>query len=169
MKAFPVCLRITLLAIIISIASEAFSQSKIELSGGYGVPELFNLGIKYGQNMQVGAYGGIYPFKWYGDRVVDWSCGMELIYHFAGKSKHVEQAPWYLLGGLAYHHLNVMDPYERYDMSFCPRIGRTFNFSGKWGLNLDIALFIPLSMTPDYDSYEFKFLPSGNLSFFIRL
>jgi len=169
MRTFPVCLKIALLVTLISFTKEASPQSRLELAGGYGVPGLFNLGIKYGQNVQVGAYGGIYPFMWYGDRVVDWSCGLDFIYHFTGKSKYVEQAPWYLLGSLAYHHLNVIDPYERYDISVCPRIGRTLNFSGKWGLNLDVGLFIPLSMTPDYDSYEFKFLPSGSLGLFIRL
>jgi hypothetical protein len=169
MKTSSTLFRTVLLATLILSANQAFPQSKFELSGGYGVPELFNLGIKYGQNVQIGAYGGVYPFEWYGNTFVDWSCGIEIIYHFTGKSKFVEQAPWYILGGLAYHDLGVMVPYEEYDISVCPRIGRTLNFSKRWGMNLDIGLFLPLSMTSDYDTYDFKFLPSGNIGFFIRL
>ena len=169
MKTSPILFRAALIVALILFANQAFSQKKFELSGGYGVPELFNLGIRYGQNTQIGAYGGLYPFEWYGNTYVDWSCGIEIIYHFMGKSKYVEQAPWYILGGLAYHDLGVMDPYEEYDISFCPRIGRTLNFSKKWGMNLDLGLFLPLSRAPGYNTYDFKVLPSGNLGFFIRL
>ena len=169
MKTLSILFRTILLTSLILSANQTFSQSKFELSGGYGVPELFNIGIKYGQNTQIGAYGGFYPFEWYGNNYVDWACGIEIIYHFAGKSKKVEQAPWYILGGLAYHELGVMDPYEQYDISVCPRIGRTLNFSKKLGMNLDFGLFIPLSMASDIHTYDFRFLPSGCLSFFISL
>jgi hypothetical protein len=144
------------------------AQGKLELSGGFGMPELFNLKMKYGKVVQIGASVGIYPFEWFNETVIDWSCNAEITYHFSGKSKFVEQAPWYISGGFGFFDLGVIDPYGSYDISFNPRIGRTLNFSKRMGANLDIGLFMPLSAEKDYP-YEFTLLPSGSLSFFIRL
>jgi hypothetical protein len=168
MRTSPIFLRTILFAIIILSVNQAFAQSKIEISGGFGYVEFFNGRFKYGQNIQMGACIGFYPFKWYGENIVDWSCAAEVTCHFLGKSKYAEQPPWYVLGGLGYYHLPVVDHYEQYDIAFYPRIGRTLNFSKKSGMNLDIGLFLPLSKSPDYNSYEYKVLLSGGISFFIR-
>jgi len=144
------------------------AQGKLELSGGFGMPELFNLKVKYGKVVQIGASAGIYPFEWFNETVVDWSCNAEITYHFFGKSKYIEQAPWFVSGSLGFFDLGVIDPYESYDISFNPRIGRTLNFSKRLGVNLDFGLFLPLSAPEDYP-YDFMLLPSGSFSFFIRL
>jgi hypothetical protein len=144
------------------------AQGKLELSGGFGMPELFNLKMKYGKDVQIGASVGIYPFEWFNETVVDWSCNAEITYHFSGKSKYVEQAPWFISGGFGFFDLGVIDPYESYDISFNPGIGRTLNFSKRMGVNLVIGLFLPLSAAKDY-TYDFRLLPSGSISIFIRL
>jgi hypothetical protein len=160
------------IVLIISI-NQVFSQSKFEISGGLGVPEYDNLKIRYGQNIQVGACvhfwydkgGGIFR-EYY-----SWSSALEILYHFAGKSKYVEQPTWYLLGGLGYYHNDLLFdvPHEEYDIGFYPRIGRKLNFSKKIGINLDAGLFLPLSAREGYEPYKFRILPSGCISFFIRL
>lgn len=144
------------------------AQGKLELSGGFGMPELIDLKMKYGQNVQIGACVGIFPFRWFNDIVVDWSCIAEITYHFSGNSKYVEQPTWYVSGGLGFFDLGVNDIYESYNISFNPRVGRTLNFSKKSGINIDVGLFFPLSSQKDY-SYDFKVLPSGSISVFIRL
>ncbi len=95
----------------------------------------------------------------------------EIVQHFAGKAKYTEQAPLYVKGGLMFHDLGVMNNYEEYDISACPRIGWTINFSKKWGMNMELGLFIPLSMAPDdyNDTYEFNLLPSWSARLFTRL
>ena len=156
---------------LLIIKDPTYSQSKLELSGGLGEPEFFNVRIKYGQNLQVGiCVGGYIGHGLFGsdEIVVDWSCAAEVLYHFSGKSKYVEQAPWYILGGLGYYDIPISDWYGSYNIGFYPRIGRTFSFSKKSGINLDVGTFLPLSMRPDYDTYDFKILPSGNISFLIR-
>jgi hypothetical protein len=169
MKQSSLFLKAILLAGLILADYPVFSQSKFELSGGLGIPELINGRIKYGGNLQIGVCAGFATGDWYGDNYVDWSVAAEVTYHFSGKSKYVDQSPWYVLGGLGYYHLPIVDPYEQYDIGFYPRAGRTFNFSKKTGINLDGGLFLPLSMTPDYGSFDFKALFSGCISFFIRL
>jgi hypothetical protein len=148
--------------------NKVYSQDKLELSIGVGMPDLPNLKIKYGQNIQVGASIGIYTFEWYGNNVVDWAGIAQITYHFSGKSKYVEQKPWYVSGGLGFFDLGVIEPYEQYDIGFIPGIGRTINFSKKIGINYSIGLFLPLSAS-EGSSYHFNIIPSGNISFFIRL
>lgn len=102
------------------------------------------------------------------DIVVQGSCAAELLYHFSGTSKYVEQAPWYILGGLGYYDIPISGLYGSYDIGFYPRIGRTISFSKRIGMNVDIGIFLPLSMTPEYDEYDFKILPSGSINLFVK-
>ena len=152
--------------------TQAATGSKFELSAGFGEPEFFNVKIKYGQNLQMGiCIGGIIGHGLFGsDKItVQGSFAAEISYHFLGKSKYIEQSPWYLLGGLGYYHIPISGWYGLYDIGFYPRIGRTFNFSKKVGMNLDIGIFLPLSMAKNEGTYVFKVQPSGGLSLFVRL
>lgn len=172
MKSSICWFRSILLIVLILFVNKVFSQGKFELSGGLGVPEYNNLKLRYGQNLQVGACvhywydkgGGIFSDYY------SWSFSAEILYHFSGKSKYVEQPTWYLLAGLGYYHIDLLIdlPHEEYDIGFYPRIGRNLNFSKKLGINFDIGFFLPLSAQEGYD-YNFRLLPSGSISFFIRL
>jgi hypothetical protein len=172
MRNSSVSFRIILFVMLILSAAQAFPQGKFEISGGLGLPELTNIKLKYGQNIQVGAclhywhysQGGI--FSAYND----WSCAAELTYHFSGGSKYIDQPTWYLLGALGYYHIDYLIdwPYDYCALSFYPRIGRTINFSKRTGLNMDLGLFIPLSASTG-NPYKLRILPSGSISFFVRL
>jgi hypothetical protein len=162
-------LKIFISVVPIIYSFQGFSQGKFELSGGVGIPELINMKLKYGQNIQVGASAGFLPIEWFGETVVDWTVSTEISYHFAGKSKFVEQPTWYISGELSYFDLGIMEPYEGYDLAFCPRIGKTISFSKKTGINLDAGMFLPLSKSSAYSTYDFKVLFSGNICIFIRL
>lgn len=77
-----------------------------------------------------------------------------MYYHFAGKSKFTHVKPWYALAGIFWS--------ERYYKKRYPyfRIGRSFNFSKKTGLNLDFG-----AICCDFDYF---ITPSFNIGFFVR-
>jgi hypothetical protein len=54
MRTVSIILKSSLLAMCILIASQAYSQKKLEIAAGLGVPEYTNLKIRYGQNFQAG-------------------------------------------------------------------------------------------------------------------
>jgi hypothetical protein len=172
MKNSSVLSRIILFAILILSAVQAFPQGKFEISGGLGLPELSNIKLKYGQNVQLGVSLHYWHYSRAGifSAYNDWSCAAEVTYHFSGKSKHVEQPVWYLLGGLGYYHIDYLIdwPYDYCAISFYPRVGRTLNFSKRTGINMDLGLFVPLSASSGHQ-YKFRILPSGSISFFVRL
>ena len=167
MKAHTIKLQILFLGLLLNF-SPIYSQNKYEMSAGIGVPELINARIKYGQNFQVGACFGFISGNMFGKSYFDWSCAAEITYHFLGKSKLVDQPPWYVLAGLGYYNIPAVNRYGIYDIGFYPRLGRTLNFSKKSGLNLDIGLFLPISETSEYSTFDFHVLWSGNIGFFIR-
>jgi hypothetical protein len=133
-----------------------FSQGKFEISGGFGFPDMQNLKIRYGNNMQIGASCGFFG----GDSFSAPSIiAIEIYLHFAGKSEIIKQRPWYLLVALYYvrEDSGFMDPYF-----LLTRFGRTFNFSKRMGLNLDVGAFYPRDC-------GYPRMPSGSISFFVRL
>jgi len=135
------------------------AQSKFELSAGLGWPELLDIGVRYGNNFQVGVSQSFWSFKFIGPT------SAEVCYHFGGKSELTERPPWYLFGGLGC--LWGRDGDET-DVYFYPRIGRSLNFSERTGINCDIGAFFPLSKGAR-DFFDSPIYPSGSISFFIRL
>ena len=139
------------------------------------MPEFINLKVKYGQNIQVAGSVGFFYMPW--GNPWNWSTTAEIIFHFAGESKYVEQPPWYLLFGLTYYEgfdMGFFGDYGEYDFGFFPRIGKTFNFSKRSGVNIDIGVNLPLSARPGDPpnpppDYEFRILPSASIGLFIRL
>jgi hypothetical protein len=154
---------------LLILTNSGFSQSKTEASLGFGWPELINTRIRYGQDIQVGVCVGFIAFEFFDELVVDWSCSAEVLHHFAGKSKYTEQEPWYLLGGLGYYHFPMFENYDQYDIGFYPRLGRTINFSPGAGLNLDVGILLPMSRSPDNETFDFMILPTGSISLTFRL
>jgi hypothetical protein len=154
-----------------------YSQSKLEASLGGGIPELFNIKIRYGQNFQVAASVGYYAMNWFGSTVYDWSYTIECLYHFSGVSKHVDLHTWYISGALGFYDFELMTAfgmaYDNFDIGFNPRVGKTFYFSEMFGVNLDLGIFIPLSKIPEDEEFltdpiKYALLPSGSFGFFIR-
>jgi hypothetical protein len=159
MKIYQFKSCIILLGLLL-INDPVFSHGKFEISAGIGWPDATNLKIKYGKNIQVGAsLGFLQGNKYVGAILV---CPIaELYYHFGGKSKITEQPPWYLYGGLGFSPFLLFGE----DIFFCPRLGRSFNFSKRIGINFDAGAFIPFFNF----FYNIPIFPSGSVSFFIRL
>jgi hypothetical protein len=158
---------------LLLVTTTNLAQRRIEFSAGCGVPEYTNIRIKYGDNIQFGICGHYFYEKPSGSfgPYHSWVLTAESVYHFAGRSHLVSQPTWYLLGGIGYFHndLIVDIPHEEFDVGFYPRIGRTFNFSNRMGINADMGLYLPLSARDGYKPYRFRLLPSGGISLFVRL
>jgi len=158
MKTTSILSRVILFAVLILSVNQAFPQSKFEISGGFGFPDVLNLGIKYGNKFRVGIHQSIWYPDGYGGPT-----SIVIYYHFGGKSKFSERPPWYCFGGLGYYW-----GYEDNDVYFYPRIGRSFNFSKKSGINLDGGAFFPIN-NELREFMDSPIYPSGSISFFIRL
>jgi hypothetical protein len=141
----------------------ASSQSKFEISGGGGFPDLMTLKKKNTKNIQT-AIGQSFLVGT-GEGFVMIAFTGEIYYHFAGRTRFIEQRPWYLLGGLGI--LYSLDGTYLY-----LRAGRVINFSKRTGINLDAGTVIPLFKNdpPVYPFYEndSPIYPSISISFFMR-
>jgi hypothetical protein len=141
-----------------------YSQSKFELSGGAGFPELINFKICYGKNVKIALSQSILPF--YEPPLPLGPTSVEIYYHFAGKSKNIVEPSWYLMGGLGIFWPNEGGITDLHEIAFSsyPRIGRTINFSKSSGINIDAGIFIPF-----FDLNGIIMYPSINVSLFFRL
>jgi hypothetical protein len=141
-----------LLLISDPVYPQKYPNSRFELSGGFGWPEMGALKIKYGKNFQVGISQGFML-----------NTSVEVYYHFTGKPRFTDRKVWYGLGGLEYLYWGMEEP------NWFPylRLGRTFNLSGRYGLNLDLGAFYLLHRSDFFSGSRYS--PSGSFSFFIRL
>lgn len=141
-----------LLLINYPVYPQEYPQSKFELSGGFGWPEMGVLKLKYGENLQIGISQGF---------MLDTS--VEIYYHFAGKPLYANQKVWYGMAGLEYFYWswegNNWFPYLRF--------GRTLNLSRRYGLNIDLGAFY-LWYEDDFFSST-RFSPAGSITFFFRI
>lgn len=150
---FKLCI-ILLVLLLINIPSypQKYPPSRFELSGGFGWPEMAAVKIKYGQDFQIGISQGFML-----------NTSLEVYYHFAGKPKLTDRLVWYGLGGIECFYWGG----EEINLFPYLRLGRTFNFSRRYGVNLDIGLFYLLKESDYFPKSHFS--PSGSFSFFIRL
>jgi len=154
MKINASILRTILLAGLMLSANPVFSQDKFEIFGGFGFIDMETIGLRYGNNFQVGltqSFGVRYSILQLPPQTA-----VEIYCHFGGKSEFTEQHPWYMLGRLGCFPLGY----------FCPRLGRSFFFSGRTGINIDLGIILPIgdSLKSEY----YTILPSGRISFFYR-
>jgi hypothetical protein len=155
MKISKLILKIILLAGLIFLDNKIYSQGKFQISTGIGFPDMTNIKIRYGNNIQIGASFGFFNnFRERFDPIL-----IEIYFHCAGKSKFIEQRPWYLLVALGYDRSQYSES-NRYWL--LTRFGRSINFSNRIGLNLDVGAFF------SHDSV-LPIGPSGSISFFVRL
>lgn len=164
---------------LIIFSNPIFPQSKFEMSGGFGIPNWLNIGLKYGSKIQIGSTIGFLQMP---DKYIYKSLSLNIYYHFAGKSNFSTQSPWYLNGGIGYQNSYDQDRinHSNDEKSFFiyPRIGRTFNLSKKTGFNFDAGVFFgAIYYNNSFDGLRmrngFEFvdavMPSGSISFFFRL
>jgi len=159
MKKNALILKIILLTGLILSVNPVYSQDKFEISGGFGWPDMLDIGVRYGNNFQV----GLNQSFWISPIPLGQTAA-EIYYHFGGKSEFTDQKPWYLLGSLG---ILWGSDGEESDIYFCPRIGRSFYFSGRSGISLDGGAFLPLTKGLK-DFLDSPIYPSGSISFFFR-
>jgi hypothetical protein len=131
---------------------QEYPKGKFELSGGFGWPEMGVLKIKYGQDFQIGISQGF---------MLDTS--LEIFYHFAGKPLYTDQRVWYGMAGIEYFYWG----WESNNWLTSLRLGRTFNLSRRYGINIDIGAFYLLNEDDFFSKSHYS--PSGSVTFFFRL
>jgi len=163
MKIVRMLLKGMLITGLIFYASPVHSQSKFEISGGIGFPEMMDLKIKYGKEIKIALCQSVLPFN---HKVPVGPTAIEIYYNFAGKSKFNEQPPWYLSGGFGYFWSQDGGIYDDKGSPYCfyPRIGRSFYFSRGTGINIDAGAFIPF-----FYFFNSKLTLSASINFFIKL
>lgn len=155
MKAylFKSCLILSgLLLINVPGYPQKYPPDKFELSGGFGWPEMAAVKIKYGNDFQIGISQGFML-----------NTSLEVYYHFAGKPKLTDRRFWYGLGGIEYFY------WGREGTNWLPylRLGRSFNFTRRYGVNIDLGAFYLLNESDFFSASHYS--PSGSFSFFVRL
>lgn len=135
-------------------------QKKINLSNGFGLPELFYSSIRYQtEQFQIGLYTGTLPVP---DKDVSIRTFTGNInYHFGGYSKLAYRRPWFLKFGLSCFRVRDYVYEVDYEFTIITRIGRDFNITNMFGISIDFGAFIALDGSGTY--------PSLSLDFFIRI
>lgn len=147
-----------ILICILQFNSHLYSQSKVEADLGAGLFEGISLKLKYGSNFQIALCQGYAQSSF-------WMTGIEGYYHFAGVSKHLEQRTFYVMMGFSSTlFAGGYDSFEKI-VSYS-RLGKTFNFSKKSGLNIDVGAGI-LS-ADDIDGYHSSMVPTFGVHYFRR-
>jgi hypothetical protein len=149
-----------LLFLITIIAYQyAHSQGRWEPSIGYTSYEGFTLKLKYGNNLQVAISQGFL-------NNTAMITGVEGYWHFAGHQKIGNQKPFYTMIGFGATIFSK--GYTAFEKTvFYPRIGRTFNFTNNFGMNIDIGLDFLYGLSGDL--YYLNVFPTASVQFFLRL
>ena len=142
--------------------NQSYGQEKFNIAGGFGFPDLLNLGARYQikqDTLQLGISLGLADYE----RAISG----DLFYHFGGRSGLSNRPPWYFKGGIT-----LLSSYQQEEESseYAPilniRLGRDLNISKRIGMNLEGGLgyspFVPLLME------ESKIIPGFGLYFFYR-
>lgn len=135
-----------------------FSQNRVEADLGAGLFEGISMKVKYGNNVQVAICQGFAQRSF-------WMTGVEGYFHFAGLSKHLDQRTFYVMMGFsATLFAGGYDNFEK--IILYSRVGRTFNFSKKSGLNLDAGA--GFFWADDIDGYHPSVAPTFGVHYFRR-
>lgn len=154
--------KLFLFALMAVLILKANSQNNVSASLGMGIPELYNLGIRYELHQtRLGlSIGTVFTgaFALSGD----------VYYHFGNRSRISGIPPWYIRGNLTWWEFDkilFIDLGEAVLLGF--RIGRDFNINRNVGISIDggIIAFSFLSGR----KVPFAFIPSASISFYYRL
>ena len=146
---------------LLGYGNQTFGQDKFNISGGFGLVDLLNIGARYQvkqDTLQLGISIGI------GQEIQ--AISGDVFYHFGGYSKLSNRRPWYLKGGFNIIH-EPNEEFSDWALLFNLRLGRDINLSKKAGLNLEAGLgyspFVEILME------EIKAFPSFGIYFFYRI
>jgi hypothetical protein len=131
-KTRYLCYSLLVITLLVSLPYKLPGQGKINVSAGFGFPELVYGGLKYQfSQTQVGITLGTLPIFTF----FSWAATGDFYYHFGGSSKLSEIRPWYGKIGLSY--MKDEDQYYRDKFVYSNlRIGRDFNISPKSGIDI---------------------------------
>ena len=140
-KVKPLSSILLIVIFLFSFGNQAFGQEKINLSTGFGIPELMNIGVRYQlEQVQIGLSVGSIPIK--NENVI--SISGDVRYHFGGISELSNRRPWYGRIGLNSLREETQFIIHKY-MFLNTRIGRDFNISDKIGIEIDLGVGFQLS------------------------
>lgn len=166
MKLLP-CLIMVFTLLFIS-GLNLSGQKKVNISGGFGFAETFNIGMRYqvGNQSQTGFSIGIWPSiedSW----LYDWdsliSLSVDFYYHVGGTGKFTEMSPWYFRTGLDYIRING-ESWDDNNLESHLRFGKDFFFSEKIGFSLDAGIGVFLINESEFDSV----FPAFGAGLFVR-
>jgi len=119
---------------------QAIGQDKINISAGFGMMEMINLGIQFpGKENQLGFSFGYFPDK--NGSVI--TISGDLFFHIAGSSELSNRRPWFIKTGIMYFRTESNKYIDKYVLLNL-RIGREMNFSKKVGIAVDGGPMIKL-------------------------
>ena len=157
------------------IPAHQAAQERINLAGGFGFPELLNLGIRFqaAEQEQFGVSVGAMPSV---NNESIFSISGDLFFHFAGSSRFAVRKPWYGRAGLAYTREKTEGEKDTYIFANF-RIGRDLNLDERLGVGIDLGAFVTLSKQEetsyspflDYEPNEGMVLPGLSIVLFYRL
>lgn len=160
-KVNHICSLILISIISFCCTNQLFGQEKINISAGIGFPEAINVGIRYQLSQtQLGISIGSFPAK--DESII--SISGDIYYHFGGLSELSSRRPWYARIGLNYFRDEKISIWEY--SYFNLRVGRDFNISKKFGIELDSGIGLRLMDTSDWD---IPVIPSFGLGLFYRM
>ncbi|NTW24993.1 MAG: hypothetical protein HGA37_09855 [Lentimicrobium sp.] len=168
-KVKPFSFILIVVAFSIAYNHLVFGQEKFNISAGVGMPELINIGLRYQLDQcQIGLSLGLLPD--------DFSVCGDVYYHFAGLSEFSCRRPWYGRIGLNYLREDTDYYIDKY-LYLNIRLGRDFNISNKFGIELEGGVLIQIRneviMKKPSSNWlldlEFPVLPSPGIGLFYRL
>ena len=122
--------------------NQASGQEILNVSAGFGLPELFNIGLRRQfEQFQIELSTGFVPDAVTPDQGLSiYTVSVNVRNHIAGSSELSDRRPWYLKKGLILFRYADKDPRDVEDHFFLDvRIGRDFNLSNKLGIYFDIG------------------------------
>ena len=158
-KAFPRILLI--IAFIFGCGNQIFGQEKVNISGGYGFPELYNIEIQYQlKQAQIGLSVGALPAVYNRGEI---SISGDVYLHFAGFSELSDRRPVYYRCGiiLLFEERRFINDFSGLNM----RIGRDMNISRRVGIGIDTGFWFFSVFKPE----SLGIGPSLGIKFFIRI
>jgi hypothetical protein len=153
--------------------SQIFGQDNLNLSAGFGFPELLNIGLHYqlGQ-VNTGLRIGFLPVK--DERSI--AVSGDVSYHYGGSSKYTNIRPWYGEAGFAYLRGENESRLEKY-WYLILGVGRDLNISERFGISIDGGLGVQMKHAVidkvPQGSWQFNFevpvMPVPGICFFWRI
>ncbi|MGA2408444.1 MAG: hypothetical protein ABSF81_17085 [Bacteroidales bacterium] len=126
---------------LLSYGNQTSGQKNVNISAGFGLPELLNIGVRYQlEQVQIGLSVGSIPVK--KDESI-FSVSGDVFYHFGGYSKLSTRHPWYGRVGLDYLKDETETLLDKY-LYLNSRIGRDFNISKKIAIEIEAGAFFRL-------------------------